>query len=67
MGTQLQEGQEIGQVDETFGFPPFVQGQLLASVLTIEQTVQAFVNPARELEAFQILGELEFEENLLRH
>ena len=33
---QLQEGQELGQVDETFGFPPLLKGQLLTSVLTIE-------------------------------
>jgi hypothetical protein len=64
---QLQKGQELGQVGETFGFPPLLKGQLLTSVLAIEQTVQAFVDPPRQPEAFQISGEVELDENLLRH
>jgi hypothetical protein len=64
---QLQEGQELGQVDETFGFPPLLNSQFLTSVLTVEQIVQAFVHSLRKLEAFQISGELELDENLLRH
>jgi hypothetical protein len=64
---QLQEGQELGQVDETFGFPSLLNAQLLTSVLTIEQIVQAFVHSPRKLEAFQISGELELDEDLLRH
>ena len=55
---QLQERQELGQIDETLGFPPLIKRQLLASVLAIEQSVQAFVHPSRKLKAFQIAGEL---------
>lgn len=54
-------------MDETLGFPPLIKGQFLTSVLTIEQTVQAFVYSPWKLEAIQILGKLELEENLLRH
>ena len=50
-----------------FGFPPLLKGQLLPTVLTIEQIVQAFVHSPWKLKASQISGELELEENLLRH
>jgi hypothetical protein len=56
--SQLQEGEELGQIDETFGFSPLIRGQLLAAVLAIEQAMQAFVNSLGELEVFQIPGEL---------
>ena len=64
---QLQEGQELGQVDEPFGFPPLLGGQLLPSVLAVEQYVKAVVDALREPETFQVLRELKLDENLLRH
>jgi hypothetical protein len=63
---QLQEEQELGQIDETFGFSLLLKAQFLASVLTVEQIMQRSSTP-RELKAFQISGELELEEDVLRH
>lgn len=64
---QLQEGQELGQFDEALGFPSLVQAQLLTAVLAIKQNVQAVVHTSRKPEVFQILRQLQLDENLLRH
>jgi hypothetical protein len=64
---QLQERQELGQVGEPFGFPPLTVGQLLTAILAIEQTVQALSDAPRKLEAFQVFGELELDEDVLSH
>jgi hypothetical protein len=42
---KLQERQELGQVDETLGFSPFIKGQLFTLVLTVEQTVRLQKDP----------------------
>ena len=60
-GSQAQQGEKLGQVDQSFGLGPFPLGQRLAGVLAVEEIPQASGDRPRQSEPGQIGGEIDFD------
>ena len=58
---QAKEGQQVREVNQTLGLGPFFGGQEFAPVLSIKQGVQPGLDPARQPEAREIVGEFELD------
>ena len=67
LGTQSQEGEQIGEVGKPFGFASFARGQALALVLFVQQRVKPFLDSVGQAELCEVAGQLNLELNTLLH
>jgi hypothetical protein len=61
LGAQAQQRKEVGEVDQSFGFPPLGIRQWLPLVLLVQQSISALLHSRRQLELHQIPGHLDFD------
>ncbi len=60
-GTEFEERQQFGKVDEPLCLSPFQYGELLASVLTVEQAMETVIDTVGQLEEAEIFGDFDLE------
>jgi hypothetical protein len=61
--SESQQGKEVGEIHESFGFAPLGVSQGLSTVLLIQQRVQAFLYAVRQPKSRQIIGDFDFKSN----
>lgn len=54
LGPKSQQGQQLGEIDETLSFGPFRSRERFSSVLAVQQLLQAVVHPLRQSESVKI-------------
>lgn len=64
LGAQPQQSQKLGQIDQAFGLTPFRQGEFFTAILSIEQILQALINPSWQGEAVDIVRHFELERQI---
>jgi hypothetical protein len=63
LSSESQQGKEVGEVHESFGFVPLGVSQGLSAILLIQQHMQALLHPIRQPKPRQIIGDLDFDPN----
>jgi hypothetical protein len=63
LSSESQQGKELGEVHESFGFVPLGVSQGLSTILLIQQHMQALLHSVRQPKPRQISGDLNFDLN----
>jgi hypothetical protein len=61
--SESQQGKELGEIDESFGFVPLGVSQGLSAILIIQQRMQALLHAVRQPKPSQIVGDIDFDFN----
>jgi hypothetical protein len=67
LGAQSQKSQKLGQIDQTFGLVPLRRSEFFAAILSIEEILQALINPSWQGETVDIIRHFELKNDMLGH